>query len=263
MTKATGNETVTLTGGVVMPLLGLGTWQLTGSRGYQAVRDALEVGYRLVDTATAYGNEAEVGRALADSGVRRDDVFLTTKLPPERAGRERETLDGSLRALGVDTIDLWLVHWPPNGQARPDTWRRLLAARDEGLVRAVGVSNYSTAQIDELIAETGEAPAVNQIKWGPRLYDAKRLAESRERGVVLEGYSPFKTTDLDHPVLTAVAEAHGVTTAQVVLRWHLDHGVVVIPKSGRAERIRSNADVFGFALSDAERDRVDGLAGRG
>src|SRR4051794_34088586 len=114
MTKATGNETVTLTGGVVMPLLGLGTWQLTGSRGYQAVRDALEVGYRLVDTATAYGNEAEVGRAVRDSGVDRDDLFITTKLPPERVGRERETLDGSLRALGVDAVDLWLVHWPPN-----------------------------------------------------------------------------------------------------------------------------------------------------
>jgi diketogulonate reductase-like aldo/keto reductase len=252
---------VTVTGGVAMPLLGFGTWQLTGDQAYRAVRTALDVGYRHLDTATGYGNEAEVGRAVRDSGVDRGDVFITTKLPPDQADRARETLERSRRALGVDAVDLWLIHWPPNGRARPDTWRELLAARDEGLIRAAGVSNYSTGQLDELIDATGEAPAVNQIKWGPSLYDPKQVAGHRERGVALEGYSPFKTTDLTDPVLTDLAGRYGVTTAQVVLRWHLDHGVVVIPKSATAERIRANFDVLGFSLTEEERDRVDGLAG--
>jgi diketogulonate reductase-like aldo/keto reductase len=252
---------VTVTGGVAMPLLGFGTWQLTGDQAYRAVRTALDVGYRHLDTATGYGNEAEVGRAVRDSGVDRGDVFITTKLPPDQADRARETLERSRRALGVDAVDLWLIHWPPNGRARPDTWRELLAARDEGLIRAAGVSNYSTGQLDELIDATGEAPAVNQIKWGPSLYDPKQVAEHRERGVALEGYSPFKTTDLTDPVLTDLAGRYGVTAAQVVLRWHLDHGVVVIPKSATADRIRANFDVLGFSLTEEERDRVDGLAG--
>jgi 2,5-diketo-D-gluconate reductase A len=252
---------VTVTGGVAMPLLGFGTWQLTGDQAYRAVRAALDVGYRHLDTATGYGNEAEVGRAVRDSGVDRGDVFITTKLPPDQADRARETLERSRRALGVDAVDLWLIHWPPNGRARPDTWRELLAARDEGLIRAAGVSNYGTGQLDELIDATGEAPAVNQIKWGPSLYDPKQVAEHRERGVALEGYSPFKTTDLTDPVLTDLAGRYGVTAAQVVLRWHLDHGVVVIPKSATADRIRANFDVLGFSLTEEERDRVDGLAG--
>lgn len=245
-----------------MPMLGFGTWQLTGEQAYRGVRDALDAGYRHLDTATGYGNEAEVGQAVRDSGVDRADIFITTKLPPEHADRASKTLEESRRALGVDAVDLWLIHWPPNGQARPDTWRELLAARDEGLIRAAGVSNYSTGQLDELIDATGEAPAVNQIKWGPGLYDAKRVEEHRERGVALEGYSPFKTTDLTDPVLTELATRYGVTTAQVVLRWHLDHGTVVIPKSATPDRIRANFDVFGFSLTADELSRVDGRAGR-
>jgi 2,5-diketo-D-gluconate reductase A len=253
---------VTLAGGVDMPLLGFGTWQLTGEQAYRAVRDALDTGYRHLDTATGYGNEAEVGRAVRDSGVDRGDLFITTKLPPDRADRARQTLEASRKALGVDAVDLWLIHWPPNGRARPDTWGELLAARDEGLIRAAGVSNYSTGQLDELIDATGEAPAANQIKWGPGLYDAKRVAEHRERGVALEGYSPFKTTNLHDPVLEWLAGKYGVTTAQVVLRWHLDHGTVVIPKSATPDRIRANFDVFGFSLTADELTRLDGRAGR-
>jgi 2,5-diketo-D-gluconate reductase A len=254
-------QTITLDGGVEMPLVGFGTWQVTGRQGYDAIRLALEAGYRHLDTATMYGNEAEVGRAIRDSGLRREDVFVTTKLPPERAGRERKTLDASLRALGTDHVDLWLVHWPPNGRARPDTWREFLDARRDGLARAVGVSNYSTAQIDELIEATGQAPAINQIPWGPARYDARRLAASRDRGVAVEGYSPFKNTDLADPALTAIAADHGVTPAQVVLRWHIEHGVVVIPKSATPERIASNLDVFGFELAPEEVLRIDRLGG--
>jgi 2,5-diketo-D-gluconate reductase A len=254
-------QTITLDGGVEMPMVGFGTWQVTGRPGYEAVRQALEAGYRHLDTATMYGNEAEVGRAVRDSGLRREDVFITTKLPPGRAGRERETLDGSLRALGTDHVDLWLIHWPPNGRAAPQTWQRFLEARQEGLTRAVGVSNYSTAQLDELISATGQGPAINQIPWSPSLHDAGRLAESRERGVAVEGYSPFKNTDLADPVLTAIAAGHGVTPAQVVLRWHLEHGIVVIPKSVTPERIAANLAVFGFELTPDEVQRIDRLGG--
>ena len=259
MTGVTEIPTVKLRGGVDMPLLGLGTWQAQGRKGYEAVRYALEIGYRHLDTATFYGNEAEVGRAVRDSGVPRDEVFVTTKLPPGRAGQERRTIAESLRALEMDRVDLWLIHWPPRGAAKPETWQQLLAIRDEGLARAVGVSNYSIGQIDEVTGATGEAPAVNQIPWSPYHYDAGSLAAHRERGIVVEGYSPFKNSDLRAPVLVEIAEAHGVTPAQVVLRWHIQHRTVVIPKSVRPERIRENLDVFGFTLSDAEISRIDSL----
>ena len=254
---------VALERGGPMPLLGLGTWQMAGARCRAAVRSALEVGYRHLDTATIYRNERDVGRAVRDSGVPREQLFVTTKLPPGEAGRERRTLDDSLRALEMDYVDLWLVHWPPPRRALVSTWKELLAVRDQGLARAVGVSNYSPAQLDELIAATGEAPQVNQIPWAPALHDAGLLAEHRRRGVVLEGYSPFKNTDLGDPVLAEIAARHEVTPAQVVLRWHLDHEVVVIPKSATPERIAANFDVFGFSLSDEELGRVDGLATAG
>ena len=251
---------VALDPGGPMPLLGFGTWQMTGGRCQAAVRHALEVGYRHLDTAAMYRNERDVGRGVRDSGVPREQVFVTTKLPPADAGRERRTLDSSLRALDMDYVDLWLVHWPPPARALQSTWKELLAVRDQGLVRAVGVSNYSTAQLDELIAATGEAPQVNQIPWAPALYDATVADAHRQRGVALEGYSPFKNTDLDHLVLTEIAAHHRVTPAQVVLRWHLDHEVVVIPKSATPERITANFDVFGFSLNDEELHRIDGLS---
>jgi 2,5-diketo-D-gluconate reductase A len=255
-----GQPTVALDQGGAMPLVGLGTWQMTGRRCRAAVRYALEAGYRHIDTATFYRNEREVGQAVRESGVPREQVFVTTKLPPSAAGRARRTLDDSLRALGMDHVDLWLVHWPPRGGALVSTWRELLAVRDRGLARAVGVSNYSIAQLDELIAATGAAPQVNQIPWAPALYDAALLDAHRRRGVVLEGYSPFKNTDLRHPVLVDIAARHGVTPAQVVVRWHVDHQVVAIPKSATPERIAANLDVFGFSLTDEELGRVDELS---
>ena len=179
MTSDRAQPAVALDPGGAMPLVGLGTWQMTGTRCQAAVRAALDVGYRHIDTATMYGNEREVGRAVRESGVPREQVFVTTKLPPGAAGRERRTLDASLRALGTDHVDLWLVHWPPRGRALLSTWEELLAARDRGLARAVGVSNYRPAQLDELIAATGVAPQVNQIPWAPALYDAALLGEHR------------------------------------------------------------------------------------
>jgi diketogulonate reductase-like aldo/keto reductase len=252
---------VPLSGDVRMPLLGFGTWQATGEAGYDAVLAALDAGYRHLDTATMYGNERQVGRAIKESGLRREDIFITTKLPPDRVGRERETIEASLRDLDTDHVDLWLIHWPPSspGDSIP-VWKELLAARDENLTRAVGVSNYSISQLDELIQATEEIPAVNQIRWSPTLYDRQTHAAHRDRGVVLEGYSPFKNTDLRHPLLVEIAARHGVTPAQVVVRWHIEHGVVVIPKSATPERIAANLDVFGFSLTEEELGRIDGLS---
>jgi 2,5-diketo-D-gluconate reductase A len=251
--------TLSLPGGEI-PVLGLGTWQAHGGVAERAVSTALQLGYRHIDTATMYGNEGEVGRALATVGIDRDDVFVTTKLPPDRVGRERQTLTESLVALHVDHVDLWLIHWPPRGGAAPATWDVFRTARDEGLVRSIGVSNYSIAQIDELVEATGEAPAVNQIPYSPSDHDPRLLEQHRERGVVVEGYSPLKRSDLRAPALVETADAHGVTPAQVVLRWHVQHDVVVIPKSTSRDRIESNLDVFGFELTDDEMARIDGLA---
>jgi diketogulonate reductase-like aldo/keto reductase len=252
-------QTVEIAPGVAMPLLGLGTWQMRGRTARAAVAAALELGYRHVDTAQMYGNERDVGRALAASGLRREDVFVTTKLWPDRAGRERETLLESLDALGVERVDLWLIHWPIGGRARPDVWERFLEAEREGLARAVGVSNYSVDQLDELEEATGRRPAVNQVEWGPALHDEAIVAAHRDRGIQLEGYSPLRTTDLRDRRLVRIAERHGVTPAQVVIRWHVQHRFVVIPKSTHRERIAENGDVFRFELGDEELAELDGL----
>jgi len=259
MAHMTDIPVVDLGRGVAMPMVGFGTWQLGGQRGYEAIRFALDIGYRHVDTATMYRNESEVGRATRDSNLDRGDVFITTKLPPGNAGRARATLSDSLTALGTDHVDLWLVHWPPRGRASAALWREFLALRDEGLCRSVGVSNYSVAQIDELIAATGERPAVNQIPWSPAQYDPALLAAHADRGVHVEGYSPLKGTRLRDPVLAEIAARHHVTPAQVVLRWHLELGITVIPKSARRERIESNLDLFGFSLSPDDMARLSRL----
>jgi 2,5-diketo-D-gluconate reductase A len=253
--------TVRLDDRAVMPVVGFGTWRLSGKEAYEAVRTALDVGYRHIDTATMYGNEAEIGRAVRDSGLDRGEVFITTKLPQGNAGKERETIERSLRELGTDYVDLWLVHWPPAPGALVRTWRELLAVRDQGLARTVGVSNHSIAQIDELIRETGEAPAVNQIPWSPPRHSAGLLTQHRDRGIVVEGYSPIKGTKLHDPAIVEIAERHGVTPAQVVLRWHLLHDIVVIPKSADPGRIAENFDLFGFALDEDEMARLDAMAG--
>lgn len=250
-----------LAGGTRIPLIGFGTWRLTGDEAAQSVGWALESGYRHLDTATMYGNEAEVGAAVQHSGVAREEVFLTTKLPAERAGRERQTLERSLRGLGTDHVDLWLVHWPPGGNAAPEVWQELVRARDEGLTRAIGVSNYSLEQIDELTDVVGVTPQVNQIKWSPFLFDRDIYDGHRSRGVVLEGYSPFRAGDLGNKVLARIANARDATPAQVIVRWHLQREIVVIPKSARRERIVENVDVGGFELSADEMTALDALGG--
>ena len=248
---------VDLGGGVAIPMVGFGTWQMRGQLAYEATRHALQAGYRHIDTATMYRNEEQVGRAIADSGLGRADVFVTTKLPPGNAGRARATMAESLKALRTDYVDLWLVHWPPRGRNLVPLWQDFLAVRDEGLTRAVGVSNYSVRQIDDLIEATGERPAVNQVSWSPSRYDAALLAAHAERGVAVEGYSPLNGTRLRDRTLAEIAATYGVTTAQVVLRWHLEIGVIVIPKSARPERIEQNLDLFSFSLTPEEVARLN------
>ena len=252
--------TVGLPSGAELPLVGFGTWQLAGDRARSAVACALEAGYRHLDTASMYANEREVGAGLRDSGVPRDEVFVTTKLWPDDAGHPERALRRSLDALGLDALDLYLIHWPPGGEAAVGTWERLRALRDEGLVRDIGVSNYDPAQVDELVEASGEAPAVNQVEWSPFVADPARLQHARERGVVLEGYSPFRSARLDDPALKAVAEKHGKSAAQVIVRWHVDTGVVVIPRSSRHARIQSNFDVWDFELDADDLERLGSLA---
>jgi len=250
---------VDLGGGVEIPMVGFGTWQMQGQIAYEAVRHALRVGYRHIDTATMYRNEEQVGRAIADSGLDRSEVFVTTKLPPGNAGRVRETIADSLKALRTDHVDLWLVHWPPRSRNLVPLWQDFLAVRDEGLTRAVGVSNYSIGQIDDLIEATGEQPAVNQIPWSPSRYDEALLAAHAKRNVGVEGYSPLKGTRLRDRTLAEIAAKYGVTPAQVVLRWHLEIGVIVIPKSSHSERIEQNLDLFSFSLTPEEVARLNRL----
>jgi 2,5-diketo-D-gluconate reductase A len=242
-----------------IPLLGFGTWQITGDEATAATTAALEVGYRHLDTATVYGNEEEVGRGLARSGVARDEVFVTTKCPPDRPDDALGTLRQSLDLLGTDHVDLWLIHWPGDG-SMVDLWRSFVEAREQGLARDIGVSNFDAPLIDEITAATGVAPAVNQIEWSPLLYDASVVDAHRERGVVLEGYSALRGGTLDHPSIVAIADRLGRTPAQVIIRWHLQHGIVVIPKSRRADRIAGNADVTGFELTADDVAVLDALS---
>jgi diketogulonate reductase-like aldo/keto reductase len=247
--------------GVSIPAVGLGTYALRGKRGYQAMRTALDLGYRHLDTATMYKNEAEVGRAVTGSGLPRDEVFVTTKMLARAAGgRERQSLETSLRELKMDYVDLWLIHWPPARRELAGAWQAFLDARDAGLARAVGVSNFSLGQLDEVTKATGEAPSINQVEWFPARHDPDYLAGMRDRGVVVEGYSPLKGSDLRDATLRRIAERHQVTPAQVVLRWHLEHGIVIIPKSADPGRQAVNLDLAGFTLDAAEVAEIDQLA---
>jgi len=253
------DSTLTLTEGARIPLLGFGTWQLKGQDAVRATSAALATGYRHLDTATVYGNEREVGRALAESGVPRDDVFVTTKCPPGRAGQELDILRESLELLQTDHVDLWLIHWPGEGSANTDMWRAFVEARQAGLARAIGVSNFDISLIDDVTEATGAAPAVNQVEWSPLLFDAKTLAEHRARDIALEGYSALRGGTLEHPAIVEIAKRTGRTPAQVIIRWHLQHDVIVIPKSVNADRIRSNADVADFTLTDEDMTTLDAL----
>jgi 2,5-diketo-D-gluconate reductase A len=247
-------------GGRAIPLLGFGTYPMRGDQATEAVLTAFSVGYRLVDTATRYRNEAAVGAALAVTSLPRSELFVTTKMPPDQVGRERLTLEESLAALDCDYVDLWLIHWPPGRYPGVTSWREFIRARDQGLVRAIGVSNYSVELIDALHEATGVYPAVNQVQWGPGDYDADFAEAMRRRGVVLSAYSPLRSTDLDHPVLVDIAQRYGRSARDVVLAWNLHHKVAVTVKSAQRERMERNLSAVGLTLSSADVEAINSLS---
>ncbi|MFE1298714.1 aldo/keto reductase [Streptomyces sp. NPDC058733] len=248
--------TYTLNDGMVIPALGLGTWPMDDALAEQAVRGALGLGYRLVDTAANYGNETGVGRGIAGSGVPREDVVVTTKLPGRHHGYE-ETLasfEESRRRLGVEYVDLYLIHWPnPRVDKYVDSWRAMIKLREDGLVRSIGVSNFTPEHIRRLEKETGVLPSVNQIELHPLFPQPELRRFHADRGIVTESWSPLGRGShlLDDPRIADLARTYGVSPGQVVLRWHVQLGALPVPKSADPERQRDNLDVFGFEL-DAE-----------
>ncbi len=243
-----------------MPTLGLGTWQLSGRACEEAVRHALEVGYRHIDTAAMYGNEESVGAGIRAADVAREDVFVTTKLTGSDHSRPAEAARESLDRLGVDYVDCYLIHWPAGQGADLDVWRALEELYRDGLLRAIGVSNYSREQLEELVDHAEVPPAVNQIELNPFVRQRDVEGFCLERGVAIQAYQPLgRASRFDHPEIVALTEKHGRTPAQVMLRWGLQRGVTVIPKSGDPERIRANAQLFDFALDDEDMAALDSL----
>lgn len=251
----------TLNDGSRMPWLGLGAYQVTGTPCLRAVGHALAAGYRHIDTAAFYRNEDEVGRAVRESGVPRDGVYVVTKLWNSDHGYASaiKACNASLAKLGLDYIDLYLIHWPEPGK-RLDSWRALVELRRQGKCRSIGVSNYTIAHLEELLARSQVVPAVNQVEFSPFLYQSELLEFCRARGIQLVAYCPLTRGEkLDDPALGAVARRHGRTPAQVLLRWALQHRVAVIPKSARPARITENAGLFDFSLDARDMTALDAL----
>ncbi|NAZ86163.1 aldo/keto reductase, partial [Kineococcus indalonis] len=255
---------LTFNNGVTVPQLGFGVWQVGDDEVVPAVETALEAGYRHIDTAAIYGNEAGVGRAIAASGIAREELFVTTKLWNAEQGYDStlRAFDASLAELGLDAVDLYLIHWPvPAAGAYVDTYRAFEKIYADGRARAIGVSNFQPHHLANLMGETSVVPAVNQVELHPFFQQAELRAVDAQHQIVTEAYSPLSSGKgvIDDPAITALAQAHGKTPAQVVLRWHVQLGNLVIPKSVTPERIRENIDVFDFELSTADMAQIAGL----
>lgn len=263
MTSGTSIPSVTLNDDRAMPTLGIGVAELTEAETERAVSTALELGCRLIDTAKVYGNEAAVGRAIAASGIPREEVFVTTKLANADQGLTAaiEACKASLERLGMDYVDLYLVHWPaPSLGMYVDSYGGLIQARELGLARSIGVCNFTAEHLDDVIDLAFETPSVNQIELHPLLNQAELRAANAERGIITQAYSPLAVGRLlEHPTVTAIAGEYGKTPAQVLIRWSLQLGNVVIPRSAQPERIAANLDVFGFELADQHMESLGGL----
>ncbi|MEU5271323.1 aldo/keto reductase [Streptomyces hygroscopicus] len=255
---------ITLNNGVRMPQLGFGVWQVPDDEAQVAVRHALDAGYRSIDTAAIYGNEEGTGKALAASGIARDELFVTTKLWNADHGYDStlRAFDTSLTKLGLDYVDLYLIHWPlPQTDKYVDTWKAFEKIYSEGRAKAIGLSNFHPAHIQRLLSETSVAPAIDQIELHPQLQQAELRAFNARHDIVTEAWSPLGQGKglLEDPTLAAIAKKHGKSPAQVVLRWHLDLGNVVIPKSVTPSRIRENIDVFDFELDSEDLSAISAL----
>lgn len=254
-----------LNDGTTLPAIGFGTYTLTGEEGTDAVLSALDAGYRLLDTAVNYENEEEVGQAIRKSSVARDEIVVATKIPGRfhARGLAVTSVEDSLRRLGLDHLDICLIHWPnPSVGLYVEAWRGLIDARERGLVRTIGVSNFSETHLQRVVDETGVTPALNQIELHPWFPQAGMRAAHDRLGIFTEAWSPLgkRRAPFEEAPVTSAADAHGVTPAQVVLRWHLQLGSLPIPKSATPERQRENLDVFGFELDGSEMDGISGLA---
>jgi 2,5-diketo-D-gluconate reductase A len=248
--------------GLTIPQLGFGVWEVPDASIDAAVGRALEVGYRHIDTARIYGNEDGVGRVLASSDVPRDDIFVTTKVWNDDHHDVRSAFDASMRRLGIETLDLYLIHWPcPRQDAYVDAWEELLALQESDRVRSVGVCNFHVPHLQRLLDETGVAPSVNQIELSPYLQQSELRAFHAEHGIVTEAWSPLAVRAglLDDAVITGIAAKHGVSPAQAVLRWHLQLGNVVLTRSVTPARIDENFDIFGFDLDAEDLEAIAGL----
>ena len=255
-----------------IPQLGFGTYPMDDAEAEALLPEALWRGYRLLDTAVNYGNERGVGQGIRHSGISREDIFLTSKIPGRDHGREsvRRSLEGSLQRLGTDYLDLYLIHWPnPGVDQYVQTWQAMLEARDEGLVRSVGVSNFLPEHLLRLEAETGEMPVVNQVELHPQYQQEALRAFHQEHRILTQAWSPLgrKTDLLQSDWLAEIARRQGRTPAQVVLRWHVQSGIVPIPKSSNPERMAENIDVFEWELTDEQMERLrmmhTGISGSG
>ncbi|MHA7987037.1 aldo/keto reductase [Rathayibacter sp. CAU 1779] len=253
-----------LSDGTTIPATGFGTYPLRGDEGAKAVAGAIGVGYRLLDTAVNYRNEDAVGRGMRASGVDRSELIVQTKIPGRHHGFDEtlKSFEESRRALGVDTIDVYLIHWPnPSVDKYVDTFKAMIELRDRGLVRTIGVSNFTEEFLTRLQRETGELPAVNQVELHPYFPQERLRAFHAEHGIVTEAWSPLGKNSpvLSEKAITDAAHVHGVTPAQVVLRWHVQLGSVALPKSSSTQRQRENFDIFGFTLSDDEMAAITAL----
>jgi 2,5-diketo-D-gluconate reductase A len=246
---------LTLNNGVEIPQLGLGTAGPDDDETRRRVRDALSLGYRLIDTAARYGNEVGVGQGIADSGIPREEVFVGTKLRGADHGYEstKQALHASLGRLGLDYVDLYLIHWPlPRLDRYAESWRAMEELLADGKTRSIGVSNFLAEHLDRLAAGSATVPAVNQIELHPRLPQREQRADNARRGIVVQSWSPLERagTVVDEPILTTIGSRYGKTPVQVILRWHVQLGLVPIPKSGNVDRLRQNLEVFDFELTD-------------
>ena len=261
--SANGVPGIRLNDGNMIPQLGIGVFKVDADDTARVVGEALAFGYRHIDTAQMYGNEEGVGEAVRRSGIPREDIFVTSKLNNRnhRPDDARRSFEETLARLGLDHVDLFLIHWPRAGDGYVAAWRTLEEFKADGRARSIGVSNFLVAHLETLAEETGTVPAVNQIELHPAFANAEVKAYGQAHGIATEAWAPLAKGGslLDEPVITEIAVAHGRTPAQIVLRWHIESGNIVIPKSSRPERLRENLALFDFELGRDERERIDGL----